>query len=350
MVTGAGGSIGSELCRQIVKHKPKQIILFEQSEYALYQIEQELKQALNHSIHIVALLGSVQNKSFTQKILQIYQVQTLYHAAAYKHVPIVEENIVEGIKNNIFGTCHLAQSAIKAKVEHFVFISTDKAVRPTNIMGATKRFAEIVLQALADDTNNKTIISMVRFGNVLGSSGSVVPLFEKQIQQGGPVTVTDPNVTRYFMTIAEASQLVLQAGTMSKGGDVFVLDMGKPINIDDLARKMIHLAGKQVLDENNAQKEDESIEIVYTGLRAGEKLHEELLLIEDNVVKTEHPDILRANEAFITFNLLEKTLEQLSIACEQFDVLQLKEILMQSQLNYNPNNHELVDLLWCKTA
>ncbi|HAY7203095.1 TPA: polysaccharide biosynthesis protein, partial [Shigella sonnei] len=294
MVTGAGGSIGSELCRQIVRYKPAKLVLFELSEYALYAIEKELsalcdKEVLN--VPVIPLLGSVQRQNRLQMVMKSFGIQTVYHAAAYKHVPLVEHNVVEGVRNNVFGTLYCAESAIESGVETFVLISTDKAVRPTNTMGTTKRLAELVLQALSA-RQSQTRFCMVRFGNVLGSSGSVVPLFEKQIAQGGPVTLTHRDIIRYFMTIPEASQLVIQAGAMGHGGDVFVLDMGDPVKIYDLAKRMIRLSGLSVRDDKNP---DGDIAIEVTGLRPGEKLYEELL-IGDSVQGTSHPRIMTANE------------------------------------------------------
>lgn len=347
MVTGAGGSIGSELCRQIIKHEPKQVILLEISEFALYSIEQELKKTVSDDILLTALLGSVQDKKRLQSIFTVYGVQTVYHAAAYKHVPIVEENIVEGIRNNIFGTLRSAEAAMAAEVETFVLISTDKAVRPTNVMGTTKRFAELVLQALAESLDGKpqgTRFCMVRFGNVLGSSGSVVPLFNRQIKQGGPVTVTHPDIIRYFMTIPEAAQLVLQAGALGQGGDVFVLDMGEPVKIAELAKKMIHLSGYEVKDENNPEGD---IEITYTGLRAGEKLYEELL-IGDNVTSTQHPRIMRAEEKRLPMSAIEEKLRLLDEACNDFNISWVREILLGSETGYVPDKEQPVDLLWCE--
>ncbi|EIR2650778.1 polysaccharide biosynthesis protein, partial [Shigella sonnei] len=293
MVTGAGGSIGSELCRQIVRYKPAKLVLFELSEYALYAIEKELsalcdKEVLN--VPVIPLLGSVQRQNRLQMVMKSFGIQTVYHAAAYKHVPLVEHNVVEGVRNNVFGTLYCAESAIESGVETFVLISTDKAVRPTNTMGTTKRLAELVLQALSA-RQSQTRFCMVRFGNVLGSSGSVVPLFEKQIAQGGPVTLTHRDIIRYFMTIPEASQLVIQAGAMGHGGDVFVLDMGDPVKIYDLAKRMIRLSGLSVRDDKNP---DGDIAIEVTGLRPGEKLYEELL-IGDSVQGTSHPRIMTAN-------------------------------------------------------
>ncbi|BCT87675.1 polysaccharide biosynthesis protein [Acinetobacter variabilis] len=290
MVTGAGGSIGSELCRQIVKHQPKMLVLFEMSEFALYSIDRELQAS---DIQIIPVLGSVTNQQKLERIIQEYKVQTVYHAAAYKHVPLVEANPFEGIYNTSIGTQRSVDAAVNQNVETFVLISTDKAVRPTNVMGASKRMAELYCQGLAS-TNPKTQISIVRFGNVLGSSGSVVPLFKKQIAQGGPVTVTHPEVTRYFMTIPEAAQLVIQAGAMGTGGDVFLLDMGEPVKIIDLAKQMIRLSGFRAIDEKGIG----DIEIQFTGLRPGEKLYEELLIDAENVEKTEHERILKSYEKY----------------------------------------------------
>ncbi len=293
MVTGAGGSIGSELCRQIVKHQPKCLVLFEMSEFALYSIDRELQ---NSGIQVVPVLGSVTNQAKLERIIAEYQVQTVYHAAAYKHVPLVEANPFEGIYNTSIGTARSVDAAVNQKVETFVLISTDKAVRPTNVMGASKRMAELYCQGLAA-TNPQTQISIVRFGNVLGSSGSVVPLFKKQIAQGGPVTVTHPEVTRYFMTIPEAAQLVIQAGAMGTGGDVFLLDMGEPVKIVDLAKQMIRLSGFRPIDENGLG----DIEIQFTGLRPGEKLYEELLIDQESVEKTEHSRILKSYEKYYSW-------------------------------------------------
>jgi FlaA1/EpsC-like NDP-sugar epimerase len=290
MVTGAGGSIGSELCRQIVKHQPKMLVLFEMSEFALYSIDRELQAS---DIQIIPVLGSVTNQQKLERIIQEYKVQTVYHAAAYKHVPLVEANPFEGIYNTSIGTQRSVDAAVNQNVETFVLISTDKAVRPTNVMGASKRMAELYCQGLAA-TKPQTQISIVRFGNVLGSSGSVVPLFKKQIEKGGPVTVTHPEVTRYFMTIPEAAQLVIQAGAMGTGGDVFLLDMGEPVKIVDLAKQMIRLSGFRAIDENGIG----DIEIQFTGLRPGEKLYEELLIDADNVEKTEHERILKSYEKY----------------------------------------------------
>lgn len=343
MVTGAGGSIGSELCRQIIRFRPRQLVLFDVSEFALYQIEKELSGLIAQQklpIQLTAFLGSVQDRRRLQMVMETYRVQTLYHAAAYKHVPMVELNMVEGVRNNIMGTCFAAEAAINAGVDNFMLVSTDKAVRPTNIMGATKRFAEMVLQGLAG-TGSHTRFAMVRFGNVLGSSGSVVPLFREQICNGGPVTVTHPDVTRYFMTISEAAELVLQATAMAKGGDVFVLDMGEPVRIADLAHKMIHLMGYKIRDEEHP----DGIEVVYSGLRAGEKLHEELL-IGTEISGTRHPRILRAEEFYLPWNDVAGLLKQLQKACEENDCEAIHRILKSSGSEYVPTE-DLQDLLWC---
>ncbi|ENV35862.1 MULTISPECIES: polysaccharide biosynthesis protein [Acinetobacter] len=290
MVTGAGGSIGSELCRQIIKNNPKMLVLYELTEFALYDIEKELRQTAN--CEIIPILGTVQDQQKLERIIEQYHIQTVYHAAAYKHVPLVECNPIAGLKNNSIGTANSLNAAIKNGVETFVLISTDKAVRPTNVMGASKRMAELYCQAVAD-TQPNTQISIVRFGNVLGSSGSVVPLFKQQIARGGPITVTHPDVTRYFMTIPEASQLVIQAGALGTGGDVFLLDMGEPVRIQDLARQMIKLSGLTVREAGSL---DGDIEIAYSGLRPGEKLYEELLIDQENTEYTEHTRILRSFE------------------------------------------------------
>jgi FlaA1/EpsC-like NDP-sugar epimerase len=310
LVSGAGGSIGSELCRQVLRQKPKTLILFELSEFALYQIEKEL---CHFDIEVIAIIGSVLNTKKMTKVMQTYQVDTIYHAAAYKHVPLVEHNIEEGIKNNSFGTLNIARVAAENGVQNFVLISTDKAVRPTNFMGASKRLAELALQALQEEFAHTRFV-MVRFGNVLGSSGSVIPLFRKQIAQGGPVTVTHKEITRYFMTIPEAASLVIQSGSMGTGGDVFVLDMGEPVKIADLALKVIHLSGLEEMDsEGNG-----GIEIQFTGLRPGEKLYEELL-IGDNVDGTEHPRIMKAHEDYISYAELQVAFEELALAMEAYD-------------------------------
>lgn len=343
MVTGAGGSIGSELCRQILKLSPKKLVLFELSEYGLYAIERELLITANNlglDIEILPLIGSVQKENRVQAIMESFSVQTVYHAAAYKHVPLVEHNVVEGVRNNVFGTLYTARAAIAANVETFVLISTDKAVRPTNVMGTTKRMAELILQALAKENHN-TRFCMVRFGNVLGSSGSVVPLFRKQIAQSGPVTVTHPDITRYFMTIPEASQLVIQAGAMGKGGDVFVLDMGKSVKIVDLASKMIRLSGFEVKDHNNP---DGDIAIEYSGLRPGEKLYEELL-IGDDVIGTDHERIMTANEIDLPLAQLQVILDKLDVACHRFEHDKIRLLLLSAPTGFAPSDG-ICDLLW----
>jgi FlaA1/EpsC-like NDP-sugar epimerase len=333
MVTGAGGSIGSELCRQITQLGPKALILFEISEFSLYQVEKELEK-FNSTVPLIPVLGSVLNQSRVESVCKHFQIQTIYHAAAYKHVPIVERNTNEGIRNNVFGTLHTAQAAIKCSVETFVLVSTDKAVRPTNTMGATKRLAELVLQALAQSAElyQQTRFTMVRFGNVLGSSGSVVPLFREQIATGGPITVTDPDIIRYFMTIPEAAELVIQAGAMGQGGDVFVLDMGEPVKILELARRMVHLSGFIVRDESNP---DGDIEIQFTGLRPGEKLYEELL-IGDNVTQTAHPKIMRAEESVIPWQTLQTILQSMSQANETDDSVQSRNLLLSTIEGFEP--------------
>ncbi|MGF1834832.1 polysaccharide biosynthesis protein [Photobacterium sanguinicancri] len=343
MVTGAGGSIGSELCRQILMQSPTKLILFELSEYGLYAIDKELT-ALVHehalNVEIIPLLGSVQRMNRLQAVMESFKVETLYHAAAYKHVPLVEYNVVEGVRNNVFGTMYTAQAAIKAKVDTFVLISTDKAVRPTNIMGTTKRMAELVLQALAKQ-DHQTRFCMVRFGNVLGSSGSVIPLFKKQIAQGGPVTVTHEDITRYFMTIPEAAQLVIQAGAMGKGGDVFVLDMGESVRITDLAKNLIKLSGLDVRSDVNPHGD---IAIEFTGLRPGEKLYEELL-IGDNVSKTNHERIMTAQELSLSWPELSKIIDKLDRACHDFDHEDIRKGLLEAPTGFNPTDG-ISDLVW----
>lgn len=309
MVTGAGGSIGSELCRQIVKHQPTCLVLFEMSEFALYSIDRELQ---NTGVRIIPILGTVTNQAKLERVLHQYAIQTVYHAAAYKHVPLVEANPFEGIYNTSIGTARSVDAAVAQGVETFVLISTDKAVRPTNVMGASKRMAELYCQGLAA-TKPQTQISIVRFGNVLGSSGSVVPLFKKQIEKGGPVTVTHPEVTRYFMTIPEAAQLVIQAGAMGTGGDVFLLDMGEPVKIIDLAKQMIRLSGFKPIDEKGLG----DIALQFTGLRPGEKLYEELLIESENVTKTDHERILKSYEHFYLFDQIRSVFLQLADLSEQ---------------------------------
>jgi len=342
VVTGAGGSIGSELCRQIVFLKPKVLVLYEMSEYNLYEINAKLQEKKQSEIKIYPILGSVNNKTRLANVFKRFGVETIYHAAAYKHVPMVEFNNTEGVDNNIFGTLCAAQVAIASGVETFVLISTDKAVRPTNTMGATKRSAELVLQALAAKQSG-TKFTMVRFGNVLGSSGSVIPLFKQQIKAGGPVTVTDKNIIRYFMTIPEAVELVIQAGAMGLGGDVFVLDMGKPVRIDDMAKKMIRLSGLEVKDELHP---DGDIEIIYTGLRPGEKLYEELL-IGDNVSETDNPLIMRAEEDMLSWDRLEPILDGLHSAIVDCDQEKLRSLLIQAIPGFKPQI-EISDFLHVK--
>jgi FlaA1/EpsC-like NDP-sugar epimerase len=341
MVTGAGGSIGSEICRQILAVGPSKLLLIEQSEFALYGIHQELEEKLvGRDIVLLPLLASVQDNERMRAIMSTWHPDTVYHAAAYKHVPLVEHNPAEGIKNNVLGTLRTAQAAAEYGVSDFVLISTDKAVRPTNLMGASKRLAEMVLQALAV-TNPGTTFSMVRFGNVLGSSGSVVPKFRQQIRDGGPITLTDPDVTRYFMNIPEASQLVIQAGAMAKGGDVFVLDMGQSVKIMDLARKMIELSGLTVKDEKNP---DGDIEIEISGLRPGEKLYEELL-IGDNPKPTSHQRIMKAHEKFIPWADLENKLNTLQMALDVNDVGVIRLMMQQLISGYTPSD-EIVDWVY----
>ena len=342
LISGAGGSIGSELCRQILQVGPKQLLLLDHSEYGLYAIESELRTQLNANpglkTELIPLLGNVRDAERLEAIFTKWSIDTVYHAAAYKHVPLVEHNPSEGLQNNVLGTLNLAQAAKKHRTTNFVLISTDKAVRPTNVMGATKRFAELVLQALANEDNSGTCFSMVRFGNVLGSSGSVVPLFREQIRSGGPVTLTHAEVTRYFMTIPEAAQLVIQAGAMAKGGEVFVLDMGQPVKIYDLAKRMVELSGLSV---KNPQTGEGDIEIVVTGLRPGEKLYEELL-IGENPTSTTHPRIMMAREDFLPWEALraELVLLQEGLSKDDFQMLvgQLQRLVngYQPSGNYKP--------------
>lgn len=356
LVTGAGGSIGSELCRQIIRLKPRRLVLLDISESALFAIDLELRRRLAEGegegegsepgmeIEVVPLVGSTHHRSRVLQLLRNFGVQTVYHAAAYKHVPLVEYNMLEGVHNNIIGTWHAAEAASEAGVETFVLISTDKAVAPVNVMGASKRMAELVLQAMSDrlpEGRSKTRFCMVRFGNVLDSSGSVVPVFREQIRRGGPVTVTHRDIIRYFMTIPEAAQLVLQAGAMSQGGDVFVLDMGKPVRIVDLARRMIHLMGFTVRDDEHP---DGNIAIHYTGLRPAEKMYEELL-IGNNVTGTDHPMILRAMEESLPWPRVQHYLEQLLQASAWSDCEKVREILIECLGNYRPDNG-VDDLVW----
>lgn len=333
LVTGAGGSIGSELCRQILGQFPKKLVLIDQSEYALYQINQELNSKLASlnigPIEVIPILVSVTNQKQIRKILKQYQPHVVYHTAAYKHVPLVESNPVEGVRNNVMGTLILARLCEELEIPNFTLISTDKAVRPTNVMGASKRIAEMILQALASN-NSKTCFSMVRFGNVLNSSGSVVPKFWQQIKNGGPITITDLRVTRFFMTIPEAAQLVIQAGAMAKGGDVFLLDMGDPIRIVDLAKRMINLSGLEVRDVENPNGD---IEIQEIGLRPGEKLYEELL-IEGSINSTDHPRIFKANEGHIPWNILVNKLSGIESAIECDDQHLLNKIMQEIVVGY----------------
>ena len=343
MVTGAGGSIGSELCRQIVPLEPDTLILLDNSEFSLYQISKDLDQmkaAGEHSSRVVPLLGSVQNQKRLESICSGFGVNTIYHAAAYKHVPLVEFNIVEGVLNNVFGTLSAAKAAVGTGVENFVLISTDKAVRPTNVMGASKRMAELVLQACAQKYD-VTGFSMVRFGNVLGSSGSVVPLFREQIKLGGPVTVTHPEVVRYFMTIPEAAQLVLQASAMGGRGEVFVLDMGEPVRIEDLARRLIRLMGFEVKDKQHPKGD---IKLQYTGLRPGEKLCEELL-VGNNVTGTEHPKILRADEELLSEADIDQLIAELKRACENNDCEEIQSVLARAVSGFEAKDG-ISDAMW----
>ncbi len=348
MVTGAGGSIGSELCRQILKNGPSALLLVEQSEFALYAIHGELEKMAASAgyadMRIIPFLASVRDGQRIRQIMQAWRPKTVYHAAAYKHVPLVEYNPAEGIRNNVQGTQIAAEAARDHGVENFVLISTDKAVRPTNIMGASKRLAEMVLQAMDADRKpgaGSTNFAMVRFGNVLGSSGSVVPLFRQQIRDGGPITLTHPDITRYFMTIPEASQLVIQAGAMSGGGDVFLLDMGEPVRIADLARRMVELSGLTVRDQNEP---DGDIELEITGLRPGEKLYEELL-IGDNPQPTSHPRIMQAKEDFLPWPELSKRLAALEAALDENDIPLARTLLQKLVSGYTPSS-EVVDLVY----
>jgi FlaA1/EpsC-like NDP-sugar epimerase len=346
IVSGAGGSIGSELCRQIVKLAPRRLVMLELSEYALYAIDQELRSVVAANgldIELVPFMGSVLDTKKCFSIFKQFEIETVYHAAAYKHVPLVEQNPIEGIRNNVFGTLSFARAAVSAKVKCFVLVSTDKAVRPTNVMGSTKRVAELILQAFSRQ-HSQTRFCMVRFGNVLGSSGSVVPLFRRQIAAGGPVTLTHPEITRYFMTIPEAAQLVLQAGSMGTGGDVFVLDMGQPVKIADLAKKMISLSGQEVRSAGL----DSGIELRFVGLRPGEKLYEELL-IGDNVTGTDHPLIMRAQEAEIAWPFLELMLKQLDEACEHGNHEGIRNQLRKLVPEFTPSS-DIDDHIWKKSG
>jgi FlaA1/EpsC-like NDP-sugar epimerase len=334
LVTGAGGSIGSELARQIIKLKPQKLLLLELNEFALYKMYEELTIA-NENFKIIPLLVNVQDQIKVNEIFKTFKVDTVYHAAAYKHVSLVEENISESVKNNVFATLAVAKATLSQSVENFVLISSDKAVRPTNIMGASKRLAELCVQGLYQNTkNNKTKMSIVRFGNVLESSGSVIPKFKKQIKDGGPITLTHPDVTRYFMTLTEASQLVIQAGAMSEDCDVFVLDMGESVKIKDLIYRIVKLSGLTVKEENNKEGD---IEIKIIGLRPGEKLYEELLL-GDNPKKTQHPKIQRAQDPFIPSNQLEIDLNTLKTLLDHNKVLEVKELLAKIVKTYQSNS------------
>ena len=342
VVTGAGGSIGSELSRQILLLKPKILILYEINELALYSLEKDLTKMNSQKIAIYPILGDIKNKNRLTKVFKYFKVNSVYHAAAYKHVPMVEFNNTEGVDNNIFGTLCCAQAAIDVGVETFVLISTDKAVHPTNTMGATKRCAELILQALSEKYSG-TKFTMVRFGNVLDSSGSVIPLFKKQIKEGGPVTVTDKDIIRYFMTISEAVELIIQAGAMGKGGDVFVLDMGKPVSIDDLAKKMIGLSGLKIKNKSNP---DGDIEIKYTGLRPGEKLFEELL-IGDNTSHTANRFVMRAKEDMLSWNELKPILDSLKNEVHKCNQEKIRKLLIQLVPGFKPQC-EIVDILYKK--
>ena len=357
LVTGAGGSIGSELCRQIFSLGPTTLLLFDHSEFNLYSILSELEHRIAREslpVRLLPILGSIRHPHKLLDVMKTWSVDTVYHAAAYKHVPMVEHNIAEGVLNNVIGTLNTAQAALEAGVANFVLISTDKAVRPTNVMGSTKRLAELTLQALSrelapvlfgDKSNvprvNKTRFTMVRFGNVLGSSGSVIPRFHSQIKSGGPLTVTHPKITRYFMTIPEAAQLVIQAGSMGQGGDVFVLDMGEPVKIIELAEKMIHLSGLSIRTEKNPQGD---IAIEFTGLRPGEKLYEELL-IGDNVSATQHPMIMSAKEDHLPWEVLKRNLMELLSAVELDDYSRVRQLLRDTVSGYAPDG-EIVDLIY----
>jgi FlaA1/EpsC-like NDP-sugar epimerase len=349
LVTGAGGSIGGELCRQILDIGPARLLLVEHSEFALYAISQELERKLlsqggQARVLLTPLLASVQDRERMQQIMSAWQPETVYHAAAYKHVPLVEHNPVEGIRNNVLGTLNTALAAQASGVRDFVLISTDKAVRPTNVMGASKRLAEMMLQALAAQ-GSATLYTMVRFGNVLGSSGSVVPKFRQQLREGGPITLTHPDITRYFMTIPEAAQLVIQAGAMAKGGDVFVLDMGEPVRIIDLAQRMVELSGLTLRDEMDP---DGDVEIQITGLRPGEKLYEELL-IGDNPEPTSHPRIMRARENFLAWDRLDLQWQQLQQALASHDMAQIRRSLQALVAGYVPSD-EIVDWIHLEQA
>lgn len=338
LITGAGGSIGSELSRQIFKLNPKQIILLDHSELNLYNIHNELIEYLNHGslkVDLVPKLGSILDEEFLQRIFQNHEIDSIYHAAAYKHVSLVEQNIIQGTKNNVIGTYNLVTIAAKNKIKSLIHISTDKAVRPTNFMGASKRLAELVIQGIVDQADSNLKYTMVRFGNVLGSSGSVIPLFKKQIEEGGPVTVTHKDVTRFFMTISEASQLVIEAGTQAEGGEVFVLDMGESVKINDLAKRMIRLSGYSV--GNNSQ-DDYSIDIDYIGLRAGEKLKEELIL-GNNLGPTNNPKVMKANEEFLNWKKVQHMIDNIRAAILDNDTEKIKKLMLEYVTDYKPSNN-----------
>lgn len=343
LVTGAGGSIGSEIARQSQQSGARKLILLDSNEYSLYAIQSELD-SFDCQTEIYSILANVTNQERMESVCKTFKVQTVYHAAAYKHVPLVEENPFEAVFNNIWGTLSVSLAAIETKVETFVLISTDKAVRPTNIMGATKRFSELILQSLSVEKSKNTKMTMVRFGNVLGSSGSAIPLFQQQIKDGGPVTVTHPEVIRYFMSIPEAAELVIQAGAMGKGGDVFVLDMGEPVKILDLAKRLVKLSGMELKDDNNKNGE---IEIIFTGLRPGEKLFEELL-IGNKVSKTKHPQILRAEEKFIIWKDLEVILEDIKKAKSDHDIVGLRSIFKKNVAGFSPDKI-IADVIYNET-
>ena len=341
LVTGAGGSIGSELCRQIIKLKPDKLLLLDLNEFSLYKIEDELKNKQNN-IKIISLLINVQDQEKLERIFEIFKVDTVYHSAAYKHVPLVEENICEGLRNNVFSTLAVTKASVSKKVSNLVLISSDKAVRPTNVLGVSKRISELCMQGVYDNTKNIiTNFSIVRFGNVLKSSGSVIPKFKKQINEGGPVTLTHKEVTRYFMTVTEAAQLVIQAGAMGKKSEVFVLDMGESIKILDLINKMISLSGLTTKDDNNSNGD---IEIKITGLRPGEKLYEELL-IGDNPQTTEHPKIQKIDDPFIPFEQLENNLIKLKDLLDKYEISEVKKLLHKLVKSYNPNS-KIVDHIY----
>jgi UDP-N-acetylglucosamine 4,6-dehydratase len=341
LVTGAGGSIGSELCREIILQKPNKLVLFDISEYAIYLLERDLSDS-DCKIEIIPMVGNVYDGKNLEKVFKSFAINTIYHAAAYKHVPLVEKNIIEAVKVNIFGTLSCINAAINSGVNSFVFISTDKAVRPTNIMGATKRFAELILKSKALISKSKdginTRVSIVRFGNVLGSSGSVVPLFEKQIQQGGPITVTDPNIIRYFMTVKEASQLVIQSGAIGTSGDIFVLDMGEQIKILQLAEDMIRLSGRTIKNEENPEGD---IEILFTGLRPGEKLYEELN-IGSKLISTEHKKIMKAEEEETIWEDMQVHLETLKLACSEYDYETIEKVFIENVVGFK-HDHGIID-------